>query len=227
MGAFLDFAAVVLPTFLAVAGVLISIETPKVESTRGRWAIRGGLIAFGILVSVVTAWQQKISRDDSAEVKVALVSIADALKIKGSSSAQEIAQEILKKLPSGEWHLSVEEREKLGRALEAVPQADRFTVDVHALIGSSQSQMFKDDLAIAIDAHGWKATGGVDTGVRSDLVGLYIIVKPEVKTEKDLPKEAVAFGKLLRQAGVRFAYGHGPAAGDGFLLLYVGTKWAD
>src|ERR1700730_1595971 len=62
-----DWAAVALPTFLAIVGVLVSIEAPRLESKKSRWAWRSGLILFGVLVSVVTWAQQKVAREIAQE----------------------------------------------------------------------------------------------------------------------------------------------------------------
>ena len=126
-----------------------------------------------------------------------------------------------------DWHLTGPERENFARALEAFPLAERFTIEAHALIGSNQSQMYLNDFATVIDQHGWKVSGGSDTGIRPDLVGLHIIVKAGTREPADLPKEAVAFANVLKAANIRFSFASGPAAGAGFLLLYVGTKWSD
>jgi hypothetical protein len=102
MGAILDWAAITLPTFLALAGVLVSIETPKVESNRIKWAIRAALLAFGILVSVVTALQQQGARSDTDTIKHLLADIATMLKLDPSSPPGEI----LKRLESNEAQLA-------------------------------------------------------------------------------------------------------------------------
>ena len=67
--AVLDWAAVVLPTVLAIVGVFVSLETPQLETKRERVIWRLGLVAFGIVVSTVTWFQQSHARRDAAEVK--------------------------------------------------------------------------------------------------------------------------------------------------------------
>jgi hypothetical protein len=61
-GPTLDWAAVVLPTFLAIVGVFVSIEAPRLDTRRSRWIWRSSLIVFGIVVSVVTYAQQYVTR---------------------------------------------------------------------------------------------------------------------------------------------------------------------
>ena len=167
--AVLEWDAVVLPTLLAIVGVFVSIETPHLQSSRAKWAVRGGLLAFGLFVSVITAVQQKYARDETSVIKGLLGTIADAVKVDRSGSAQTLADEILKKLPSADWHLTDQEKQKLGEILDLAPEQSRFSIAVLALIGSIQSQMYKDDLAAVIKAHHWPVTGGVDTGLRADL----------------------------------------------------------
>jgi hypothetical protein len=43
-------------------------------------------------------------------IKGLLGTIADAVKVDRSGSARTLAEEILKKLPSSDWHLTEEER---------------------------------------------------------------------------------------------------------------------
>ena len=57
-GSWLDGVAIVLPTILSMAGVYISVETPKFKPGLTLWTWRIGLIAIGILTSVVT-WKQQ------------------------------------------------------------------------------------------------------------------------------------------------------------------------
>jgi hypothetical protein len=96
--AVLDWAAVVLPTLLAIVGVFVSVETPQFETNRARWIVRGGLIAFGVFVSVITAIQQKYAREETTQIKSLLGTIADAVKIGPRGSAQELATEIIRKI---------------------------------------------------------------------------------------------------------------------------------
>jgi hypothetical protein len=60
-GLFLDWAVLVLPTFLAVAAVIVS--TLRLESTASRVSWRFGIIGFGLLISAVTWSQQKSARE--------------------------------------------------------------------------------------------------------------------------------------------------------------------
>lgn len=98
MGAFLDWAAVALPTFLAILGVFVSVETPRLQSSRERLFWRGGLIVFGLIVSIVTAWQQHNSRQDATEIKDLLGGIADSMKVDRNKSPASQAEEIKKRL---------------------------------------------------------------------------------------------------------------------------------
>jgi hypothetical protein len=66
-GPILDWAAVVLPTFLAIVGVFVSVESPRLETQKSKNLWRGGLIVFGVLVSVITWGQQKIARETARQ----------------------------------------------------------------------------------------------------------------------------------------------------------------
>jgi hypothetical protein len=98
MDAVLDWAAVVLPTILALVGVFVSVETPEFQTQRQKLFWRGGLVAFGVFVSVVTAFQQKNARHDSDAVKELLSTIADAVKVDRNLPASTLTNEVLRRL---------------------------------------------------------------------------------------------------------------------------------
>jgi hypothetical protein len=220
----LDWSAVLLPTLLAIAGVFVSVENPLLASQRAQWAARAGLLAIGLLVSVIIAVQQNHSRNETAEIKGLLATIADAVKVDRNSSAQSLAAEILKKLPSAEWRLTDEQKQKLGEILDSAPEQSRFPIDVRTLTGSTQSQMYKDDLANVFHDHHWQVYGGVDTAIRPDLVGLYIAISPEVKTEQDVPPNARILARIFEQSNIPFKVGTRQGVMKNVFQLDVGTQ---
>jgi hypothetical protein len=220
----LDWSAVLLPTLLAIAGVFVSVENPLLPSLRAQWAARAGLLAIGLLVSVTIAVQQNHSRNETAEIKRMLATIADAVKVDRNGSAQSLAAEILKKLPSAEWRLTDAQKQKLGEILDSAPEQSRFSIDVRALTGSAQSQMYKDDLAHVFHDHHWQVAGGDDAGMRSDLVGLYIALSPEVKTEQDVPPNARILARIFEQSNIPFKVGTRQGIVKNVFQLDVGTQ---
>jgi len=214
----------VLPTMLAILGVLVSLETPHLESHKAKWGVRAGLVIFGILVSVITWVQQKNSRDETGTIRSLLGTIADAVKVDRNNSAQGLAEEILKRLPSTEWHLEQNQKQKLGEILDSAPAQARFLVDIRALIGSTQSQMYKDDLANLFSSHNWQVTGGVDAGLRSDLVGLYIAISPEIKTGEEIPISARVLAGIFQQSNIVFQFAHRDGINKDAFQLNVGTR---
>jgi hypothetical protein len=64
MGQFLDWAAVVLPTILAIGAAIMTTLPLKSTASRNYW--RFGLIAFGLVISVVTWEQQKVARETTS-----------------------------------------------------------------------------------------------------------------------------------------------------------------
>jgi hypothetical protein len=61
-GPWFDWGTLILPLALSVLGVFVSIETPKLKTRLAKWCWRGGLILFGLIVSLVTWKQQGLSR---------------------------------------------------------------------------------------------------------------------------------------------------------------------
>jgi uncharacterized protein YdbL (DUF1318 family) len=155
-----------------------------------------------------------------------LAKIANAANLNPNQSAETLANEIIKRLPGAPWHLTDDEKTKLGNVFDSAPTDNRFLIDVEALIGSNQSQMYKDDLASVIQLHHWDVTGGVDTSIKADLEGLYIAVK-EGTTAQTLPPEAATMANILKGAGIKFGFGTFPNVPEKGVKLIVGTKWTN
>jgi hypothetical protein len=225
MLAALDWGAVVLPTLLAIAGVIVSLETPFLESRSQRtvWAARAGLFAFGLLVSALIAVQQSYLRHEAAEVTGLLGTLADAAKVDRSGSAQGITEQILKKLPSTDWHLTDEQKQKLGQILDSAPEQSRFPIDVRALAGSTQSQKYQDELAGVFQDHHWPVTAAADPGMSADLAGLTIALSPDVKTAQDVPPNARILASVFEQSNIPFKVGNREGVAKNTFQLDVGT----
>jgi hypothetical protein len=225
MVAALDWGAVVLPTLLAIAGIIVSLETPFLESRSQRtvWAARAGLFAFGLLVSALIAVQQSYLRHETAEVTELLGTLADAAKVDRSGSASSITEQILQKLPSTDWHLTDEQKQKLGQILDSAPDQSRFPIDVRAASGSKQSQVYQDELANVFQTHRWSVTAAVDPAIRSDLVGLTIALSPDVKTAQDVPPNARILASVFEQSNIPFKVGNREGVAKNAFQLDVGS----
>jgi hypothetical protein len=77
LDAFLDLAAVILPTVLSVGSVLVSIKTPHSKHHR-LWY--GGIILTGLGISGLTGWQQYRSRDAHSREVSALTGRLEAIE---------------------------------------------------------------------------------------------------------------------------------------------------
>ena len=227
----LDWGAVVLPTFLAIAltiaGVLVSLETPHLRSRRAKWAARSGLLAFGLLASVLIALQQKYSRDETAELKGLFGTIADAVKVDRSGSARSVAEAILNKLPSADWRLTAAQKQKLGEILDSAPPQSRFSIDLRVIAGNAQAQKFRDELAAVFLDHHWTLTAAVDPGIRADLVGLYIAISPDIKSEQDVPTNARILAGIFEQSNIPFKVGSRAGVAKDAFQLDIGTAPAE
>jgi hypothetical protein len=149
--AFFLLGSFIIASILGLIGVRTMISK--------RWIVL--LICASIVITIVGWWTAARQEKDSTELKLA---IGTAVKVDPNSSAQALAEELLRKL--AEWHLTEKERQQLGAELDAIPENDRFPINIQALIGSNQSQMYKDDLACVFGANRWSVSGGVDIGLR-------------------------------------------------------------
>lgn len=86
---FLDWGVVFLPTILSGLGVLVSIKAPH---SKHHTMLRVSLVAFGIIVSVVTFWQQSRSRHAHAVEITALNNTLGSVRtdLKNFSSRADI-----------------------------------------------------------------------------------------------------------------------------------------
>lgn len=93
LDALLDWAIVFLPTILSILGVLVSVKAPH---SKHHTMLRVSLVAFGIVVSGVTFWQQSRSRHAHAvEVNAlnnTIGSVRIDLKNLGSREELEVAR---------------------------------------------------------------------------------------------------------------------------------------
>jgi hypothetical protein len=162
----------------------------------------------------------------NTELQGSMAKIAGAANLNPNQSAERLADEIIKRLPGAPWHLTDDEKSRFGGILDAVSVSDRFPIDVEALIGSNQSQMYKDDLGGVIHLHNWEITGGVDTSIKADLEGLYIAIK-EGTSEQTIPLDDVAIANMLNSAGIKFGFATFPTIPDKGVKLLIGTKWTN
>lgn len=73
----LEFAVVILPTILAIVGVVFSLKVPD---SRHHRKLRVALFAFGLLVSGLTFWQQRRSHESHAQEINAVTISLNSLK---------------------------------------------------------------------------------------------------------------------------------------------------
>jgi hypothetical protein len=168
-------------------------------------------------------WSAADTEKANDELRENLRTIAREVKAPLGGTAQELANEIIKRLPSSDWHLTKSQKTKLSTILKS-SKSDRFPINIQALIGSVQSQMYKDDLAIIFHDKGWEVSGGVDTGLRPDLLGLYIAISPEITKDEDLPVNAKGLADILTRADIAFQFAHRPGLARDAIQLNVGSK---
>ncbi|MGH7456000.1 MAG: hypothetical protein ACRENG_31895 [bacterium] len=212
--------ALFLPVSFAIT-VVIGLVGIK-DMISGKWII--SLMVLSFIVTLIAWYTAAKQEKESAELGASIKRIADYVNINSNQSAQALADEILKKFPAADWHLTEEERQKLGIELDAISEHDRFQINIQALIGSTQSQMYKDDLAIVIHDHHWSVSGGVDLGLRPDLIGLFVAFSPEVKNDQEIPLNAITLANILKRSGIDFAFGRREGLAKDAFQLNIGAR---
>ena len=84
--------------------------------------------------------------------------------------------------------------------------------------------MYKDDLAIVIHDHHWPVSGGVDLGLRPDLIGLFVAFSPEIKSDEEIPLNAITMANILKRSGIDFAFGRRDGLAKDAFQLNIGAR---
>lgn len=197
----------------ALLGLLVTTRPPS-EDRRIWYECAFGLIGTIGLVAIVWGGfrtvqssshvEQSLGRIETKDAAAAdqLSRIAAALKVNPNQSAEALAEEILKRLPTGPWNLSDAQTTALGGLLDAVPTKDRFPVTCHDLPSNNQSRTFCGSLAGAFIAHGWSASTTDDFRVNPNVVGVHIAVSTRIKSVQDIPSNVQLLMKILTEAGI-------------------------
>jgi hypothetical protein len=87
---FLDWSVVFLPTVVSVVGVWISVRPPESsQQLQWRWA----LIGFGILVSILTFWQQNRTRESQLRTQTRLQETLDKTRLELQDSRTDAGKD--------------------------------------------------------------------------------------------------------------------------------------
>ena len=104
--AFFLLGSFVITVVLGLIGVRTVIET--------KWIVL--LVAASFVITIVGWWTAAKQEEQNAKTLQDIRNIAAAVQVNPNISAQALADEIIKNLPSAEWHLTAEEKQKLGRS---------------------------------------------------------------------------------------------------------------
>ena len=121
------------------------------------------------------------------------------------------------------WRPTNGQKQLLGAALSMVPEKDRFQIQVLTLISSNQSQTYANELLSVFADNHWMANGTMDTRLRPDLLGLYLVVSPDVQSQSDAPIGAQKLSEILIKAQIPFKIGHMPGLPKDSFALAVGA----
>lgn len=125
------------------------------------------------------------------------------------------------------WHLTDFQRTAFGHALDEIPEAQRFPIQIECLPDAG-SQTFTEDIGKVFTDHKWKVSGNcLFSNVRPDLVGLYIGLAEAQKNKKleELPKNVQVLAHLLAdgQISASFALDNGKRLKSDDFVLVVGN----
>ncbi|MEI9886366.1 MAG: hypothetical protein WDN08_07655 [Rhizomicrobium sp.] len=181
------------------------------------------LLTIGLLLTVAAWYSAASDAQDSADTKAKLTEIANAIHISPDSSAASLAAEILKRLPDTEWHLTADQKTRLGAVLDSVPVADRFTVEMHVLASDGASRVFGDEILTLFKQHHWEANGTIDFDLRPNLKGVWVGVANGT-TKETAPKSAGVLSYVLAKSGIKYASIENALLRDGQVELDIGLK---
>jgi hypothetical protein len=140
-----------------------------------------------------------------AELDGDIRKIASAVGLHGNASVDTIISEVLKKVPSGIWHLTKGQEARLKATFSAVPPSNRFPIQILESLGSTASQTFGTDLYFKLRDMGWDARSGMEITMNPNLVGVAVMIPPNVK-DQDISTQARTIFQLLAASGIKPKY---------------------
>jgi hypothetical protein len=157
-------------------------------------------IVFGIAYAIVV-WGIPflIRRTSQSSITVPLIAIV--LFFSGGLLWQYLN-------PSPQWRLSVEQAKKLSNLLEQVPAGQRFKVPLTALIASTASQVYAQQLAEVFETHEWNCSLSLDGRMPPNLVGMALIVPNGLNSSAGPPQDEMRISEILEKARFRFTIGN-------------------
>lgn len=180
---------------------LIFVGEPKKGMQRHPWWPLIGWIVFAVCFATI-----------------AIPADYGALQIVLNAQVNSRISDFQKKAAPTFWRLTDGQKQLLAAGLSSVPEKDRFQIPIMVLIGSNQSQAYGNDLIGVFVHNNWKASGSMDASLRPDLLGLWVAISPEVKSEADASPKTKKLMEILTAAQIQFKI----AAKDGAPKDYVG-----
>jgi hypothetical protein len=126
------------------------------------------------------------------------------------------------------WHLTDLQTQKLGKALDEVPVDQRFSIYIRLVLGNAQAVTMGNDLADIFHARGWTISGGQDSSLRADLLGInFVVGNDQGRRDKDAPPHAVELFYILKTAGINSTAAWEPRFDNNSLQLAIGSRPPD
>jgi hypothetical protein len=139
-----------------------------------------------------------------------------------------IAKEAAVRTEERFWHLSEDQKIKLGKELDQVPADERFPVFVTVVVANAQGLTLAGDLIDEFHDHGWEASGTQDMTLRADLLGInFVLALDQPRRDKDMPPHATELAYMFRTAGIKYTGVWEVGFDDNRLILAIGSRPPD
>jgi hypothetical protein len=163
---------------------------------------------------------------DALEKAVSLANKQNQYEIAGLTTQLQETQKLASQHQF--WHLSDDEKYRLGKVLDEFPKQQRFTFAIQSAFANAQAATMTDDLVTVFQAHSWQVTASQNLTLRADLVGINFVVALDFpRRDKDMPPHAAELAEIFTKAGIKYGGGWVPGFDNNSLVLAIGSRPPD
>jgi hypothetical protein len=127
------------------------------------------------------------------------------------------------------WYLTDKQKTDLGKALNAIPDDQRFPIYFRLVLANAQAQTLGNDLAEVFREHGhWSVAGAQDAALRADLVGInFVVGLDQDRIDKDQPPHLMELWQIFTRAGIKTGIAIDPHFDNNSSQLAIGSRPSD